>query len=69
MNFKLYNYLRLMDIPKEEATEIASKSQATVDIYEQKKSVDRNRRGGFAKVIGLKEEFKLGGYCGKNKEA
>jgi hypothetical protein len=59
MNYKLYNYLRLIGIPASEATEIASQSQAAVDIYEQKQAVDRNRRGNFAKVIGLKDEFKL----------
>lgn len=64
MNFKLYNYLRLMGIPKEEATEIARQSQAIVDIYEQKKAIAPSSHGGFARVIGLKEEFKAGGHHG-----
>jgi hypothetical protein len=58
MNFALYNYLRLMGVPAPLATEIASRSNATVDIYEQKGVVDNASHGGFAPVIGLKHEFK-----------
>lgn len=59
MNFALYNYLRLMDVSKEEAAEIASTSDAKVEIYEVKKVIDNSSHSGFAFVIGLKEEFKL----------
>lgn len=59
MNYKLYNYLRLMGVPAKEATEIASTSDATVEIYEVKKVIDNSSHSGFAYVIGLKEELKL----------
>lgn len=58
MNYKLYNYLRLMGLPAEAATVIANNSQATVDIYEHKPQIDNASRGGFSHVIGLKEEYK-----------
>jgi hypothetical protein len=60
MNFKLYNYLKLMGVSAEIATAIASDPNVSfdIDIYEQKPVVDRNRRGGFARVIGLKDCFK-----------
>lgn len=67
MNFKLYNYLRLMGVEKEAATLIASDPCVSfdIDIYEHKKAVDHDRRGRFATVIGLKEEFKgKVGNCG-----
>jgi hypothetical protein len=58
MNYRLYNYLRLIGVPATQATEIASQSNAIIDIYEQKSAVDNASHGGFAPVIGLKNEFK-----------
>jgi hypothetical protein len=57
MNYKAYNELRLMGHDPETAMELA-KTYQLQGIYEQKKAVDHTRRGSFARVIGLKDEWK-----------
>lgn len=66
MNYKLYNYLRLMGVEKEAAALIASDLSVSfdMDIYEQKQAIAPSSHGGFAHVIGLKEEFKKVGNRG-----
>jgi hypothetical protein len=59
MNYKAYNELRLMGHDPETAMELA-KTYKSKGMYEQKKTVDHTRRGGFARVIGLKAEWKKG---------
>lgn len=65
MNFKLYNYLKLMGVPAEQATAIASDPCVSfdIDIYEEKRVTDSASHGGFTRVIGLKEGLKP---CKKN---
>lgn len=57
MNFKAYDELRLLGYDRETAAKMAETYQP-IGMYEQKKAKDRNRRGNFAKVIGLKVEYK-----------